>query len=372
MRICFVTTGDVESLATMKRATGMAQCLHAGGHPVGIIAWDTPNNRSRFLLESPEAEILWITANQKAGSELAEKKRLLREWKPDVVYICAFGLRNAITRFNLKNAKILIEHSELASGIPRSFISKCKELLFEFGSVIACDGLLCASRYLEGHFGRVKVRLGRKRLPLLYHPYAYNQHLSSALPDAESRIAEIKGDKKMVFYMGTLAKNYGIVDMLKGIKKLSYARQDFMFHVAGRGRHAEIAKEEAENLGVMDFVSFNGYVPECDIGTWLSLADVFLAPIYDTVQDKARCPSKVYMYIPYCKPVVTSKIGDPFELLGEDGFYFEPGDADDMADVLNRALDTELRYMHVVPENHTWEARTSQFIEWCRTNNWFV
>ena len=47
------------------------------------------------------------------------------------------------------------------------------------------------------------------------------------------------------------------------------------------------------------------------------------------------------MYLPFIKPIVTSPIGEALELLREDGFFYEPGDVDQLKDALSRALDVE-------------------------------
>lgn len=371
MRICFVTTGDIESLATIKRATGMTEPLHRAGHMVGIVAWDTPANRERFSLEAPQAEVLWVPADRSPWNERSLKRRMLNAWHPDVVYVCAFGMRNSITRFELpRSVRVIVEHSELASAIPRSAHSRRKERAFEMLSVFAADGVLCASRFLEAYFLKHAAACGRRGLPVLYHPYAYNPQTLKMEPGLQASILRRKGGKRMLLYMGTLAVNYGILDLLKGVKALSRRRDDFGFHILGRGRHADEARRLAAEMGLEGVAHFEGYVPEEALGSWLGCTDVFLAPIYDTTQDKARCPSKVYMYLPFGKPIVTSKIGDPWQLLGDDGFYFTPGDTEEMAATISQALDQSEQWAPTAfrPEEHTWECRTQQFLDWLQSH----
>ena len=58
----------------------------------------------------------------------------------------------------------------------------------------------------------------------------------------------------------------------------------------------------------------------------------------DTVQDKARCPSKLYMYLPYCKPIVTARIGEPFSVLGDKGYYYDCGSNAESDIIQNTAI----------------------------------
>lgn len=366
MRICFITTGDIESLATMKRAVGMAEPLSSEGHEVCIIGWDTANNNKHILNEAPHAEFIAIPGTLKGLKERALKLNYAKAWKPDIVYICAFGVRNSLTRFELGCAKVFVEHSELASAIPRSLLSKIQTQLLEACSVISSDGLICASRYLETHFKWLAGKLGRKKIPLFYHPYAYNRNILVPNLKVQENVEQINRGKKLILYMGTLAINYGILDILEGVKIMSAHRNDFILHVFGRGRHADKVQQMAKEMNLDEFVVFDGYVPEEDLGGWFSLSDVFLAPVYNTVQDKARCPSKVYMYLPFNKPIVSCKIGDPYDLLKNDGFYFEPSCVEDLARAMEEALEQSSSWKpkSIDAGLHSWDFRTKEFLEW--------
>ena len=56
MKICFYTTGDIKSIATMKRALGMADPLVNLGWEVFIIAMNTDENLKRIAMESSSAK----------------------------------------------------------------------------------------------------------------------------------------------------------------------------------------------------------------------------------------------------------------------------------------------------------------------------
>lgn len=372
MRICFLTTGDIQVTATMKRALGMAQPLIAAGHRVGILAWDTPANRGQLARECPDAEPLWVPGTLRAGSELVAKVRALRCWRPDVVYVCAYGIRNFVLRGWLSGGgRVVIEHSELRSAIPEIRRRRIWELCIEYASVLGADGLLCASRLLVDVYTRRARRLGR-RLPILYHPYAYSAATLVPDPGKTQRFRGLADGRKVVLYMGTLTANYGILDILTAMRRLRDLRDDFVLQVLGHGRHEVQARARTHELGLDGAVRFQGYVPEEDLASWLATADVFLSPMNDTIQDKARCPSKVYMYLPFRKPIVTCPIGDPHELLGEDGFFYPPGDAAAMATTIAAALDASgtRQPRHVDPAHHTWDFRAAEFLELAQRQGW--
>jgi len=242
MKICFITTGD---FATIKLATGMANPLIEEGHKVAIVALDSEKNRARFALECPNATILYFPKTR-VTREISCKQKLLKEWQPDLVYICAFVSRNFIHKKNGKTGKkttFVIEHSELLSAIKgnvwyRKIISYC----LEWSTVFLFDGQILASRYLENLFKNKLKKIGRKQ-PLLYSTYAYHEEVLLSNPFLSDKLKAEYAGKKVILYMGTLGLKYGFLDILKSAKILKEQRNDFVVLIMGIGKHKEIAEK---------------------------------------------------------------------------------------------------------------------------------
>jgi len=367
MRIAFVTTGDIARIATSKRAFGMAGPLSKLGYQVGLIAQDTVNNRERREIECPSADGLWFEGGSLLH-EIKAKQRLIANFAPDIVYVCSFGARNLIVPFrSYKKAIYLVEHSELLSAIKGVSIAHyAKAKIFEFASPYWFDGQVCASQYLKNYFAQAAKNLS-DRAAVLYLPYAYSDEQLTPVPaDVEELLLQYEGKVKIV-YMGTLAANYGILDILEAMHVLKNKGPDFRCIVLGDGRHAQMARERAEALGVADIVDFKGYVPDRKLPAYLSIADIFVAPIFNTTQDIARCPSKLYMYSAYNVPIVTSPFGEAKELLGENPFYFQPGNSLSMADALQRAAERTLDWSPSwVAAEQSWMERSKVFVAWVK------
>ncbi len=361
--LAFVTTGDIEKIATSKRAFGMAHPLMDLGYRVTIVLEDTPNNRIRAELEAPRAEFAWFKS-AKTFAELKAKRKILRDLAPDVVYVGSYGFRNMVAPFAPCRATYLVEHSELASAIKnRSKMRNLIDFTLEKLSTWVFDGQVCASRYLENY---IKERLGKSRQNrVIYSPYAYSH--ASLLGEGAAQVSA--SDTKKILYMGTLARNYGILDILSAFKTLSKDRDDITLVVLGSGRDADAARESAKELGIDAKVDFRGYVKEEELPSYLSQADTFVAPLFPTIQDIARCPSKMFMYLPFEKPVVTTKIGEAEEFFGEEyEFYFEPGSADGMAQKLELAVYGSDNWSPGwIAADHEWTARAATFDDWLKS-----
>ena len=366
MKICFVTTGDIKDIATSKRALGLANPLIQLGWEVHISMEDAAENKLRVGFEcSPEVQIHYFN---KSGvlDEIRAKNRLIKQIHPDYVYICAFVFRNIVGIG--KSHQKLVEHSELQSAIPT--IKGLKKILtcsLEYFSIFYADGLLCASRYLEKVYTR-RSKLVCKKTPVLYFPYAFSENLCKPrsiadLPENFSRLT----DKKNFVFLGSIAANYGIFTMLEAFKLLSANQNDIRLILLGKGRHYNEAVEFVKDHKLEDSVLLPGFVAEEDIANYFSIATAFLSPMNDTVQDWARCPSKLYMYLPFQKPIITCKIGEPFEVLGDNGYYYEPGKATLLAEKVMAVFESKTNSV-LEFEKHTWFERTNEFDKWIKNN----
>lgn len=371
MKICFITLGDIKFIATMKRAIGMAGPLLSLGWEVSIIAEDSEENRKRIAMECSDAVKVYYYQRGTPAEEVKVKTSLVNQIAPDYVLFCSFSFRNRIAKSKLTvKPKILIEHSELPSGIPdNKGLRRYAMLALEYWSVWYADGLLCASKYLCNTYTKRAAQLFRKQLPVLYSPYAFNQEV---VESPRVRLKELQEDfagKTMLVYMGTLTRNYGLFTMLQAMEMVSKERSDVVLLLLGQGRHQEEAKAFVKEKQLEAQVQFMGYTPEEDLSSWFAAAHAFISPLNDTVQDWARCPSKIYMYIPFSKPVFTGPIGEPLEIFGEQGYYFNNHAPASLAVLISKLASGKLLPNMVNKEAHSWERRAVDFTAWINSND---
>ena len=84
-----------------------------------------------------------------------------------------------------------------------------------------------------------------------------------------------------------------------------------------------------------------GAVPEADLGPLLTLADVALYPMQDTLVNRAKCSAKLLDLMVLGRPIVTHRVGQQGEYLqhGESGWLVSPGDGAGLAAGAARLLD---------------------------------
>lgn len=363
-KICFITTGDIQSIATAKRALGLANPLSDLGWKVFIIMDDTHENHHRVKLECDKRTEVFFLHYTSAFDEIKKKNALLNKIKPDILYICAFVFRNIVTP-HYKCIK-LVEHSELQSKIKGISIgSKLRFTVQEYISTMYSDGLLNASQYLQQHFKKISFKFAKKNLPMLYFPYAYNKQICQI--NEKPIIPKYENDKFFVF-LGSLAENYGAFVMIKAFELIHAEYPSFHLLLLGKGPDYTKVTQYIEEKGLKAYIHAQGFVKEEEISNYFSLADAFISPMNNTIQDWARCPSKLYMYLPYQKPIITCKIGEPYETLKSKGVYFEPSSEKSLTNVLRDLAHKNNWTLDIDPLLHEWKQRANELSNWLKTN----
>lgn len=356
MHFCFLTISTFSENAMMKRVAGLAPHLITAGHRVTIVAQDAAENRDYFAPVDGANRIFLPVSG--VLSEVRQKARIVREQSPDVVYACGWGIRNLAA---LLGSITVVEHAELLSANHESSaLKRLKNFFLEWGSVVSTDGLVLASKHLLRTYRRRDVLWRAEKLRL---PYGLN------MQEGDGAAPSVKTDENLsrVLYMGSLYASYGIFDIVESVAHVAESDEPVEYVILGDGPERQEAVERARVLGVSEHIRFVGYVDEDVLDDYLSSADVFLAPLFDTVKDKARCPSKIPMYMCHRKPIVTCRVGEAPEYLGDNGFYYTPGDPQSMARQILRAskrqdpIDYDLQSM-------SWKHLAFRFLRWVKND----
>jgi len=357
MKFCFITTLHMSSHASMKRSLGMAPELIARGHAITLVMHDHPENHL-YADKMLGVECIFVPV----GGTMAErrwKSRFLAGRAFDVIVYNSLCWRNAVRkRGRCESALALMEHCELESSNKNTpLVRRLAQSVLEWWSLFAFDGHICASRYLLDLMKRRAFFFNLSRL-IFWSPYAVDSAVAEEIP-----VSAPAEERKLIFHVGTVAKNYGCLFMLDGLKALHGRRQDWYARFIGKGRDLDEARRRVDDLGLQDHVVFEGYVNEGLMRTQLAQARVFLSHLNDTEQDWARCPSKLYYYMAKGKPIVTSMVGENRVALGNSGFYYKPDDAGDFARAVEEALDAAPRWApSYTAASVTWTRRTEEFL----------
>lgn len=358
-KICFITTGNIKYIATAKRAIGMANPLQALGWDVHIIMEDVPENRHRVQLECNSSIHIHYFSSCSAFKEIQKKNAIIKKISPDYVYICAFVFRNIVSV--TKRCKKLIEHSELQSKMNKWNISNIRFYVLEYFSILYSDGILNASKYLQNLYASRSKKMRIKK-PMLYFPYAYNKDICTHT--SKNYIYKKNSEDKYFLYIGSLTSNYGCFTLIKAFEILHQKHYGLKLLLIGKGSAYNDIITYINNNHLNDFIYVPGYIEEEDIPAYFSFVDAFLSPMNNTIQDWARCPSKLYMYLPYKKPIITCRIGEPYETLGENGIYYEPSNVNSLVKTIQSMVVKDIWFLNIDATKHEWTTRANEFHQW--------
>jgi glycosyltransferase involved in cell wall biosynthesis len=115
-----------------------------------------------------------------------------------------------------------------------------------------------------------------------------------------------RGRKHLVGYVGVMGRQEGIDYLLHALRHIVkvLGREDVHFGLVGGGTSLAEMQVLAEELGVQDYVTFTGRVPDAQMLAMLNTADVCVNPdVANEMNDKSTM-NKIMEYMALGKPIV--------------------------------------------------------------------
>ena len=285
------------------------------------------------------------------------KNQFLGQGKWDLVHVCGLGFRNAINR-QRGGSLVLMDHVELESSFAQSpVLRRLAQGGLERWSRRYYPGAIGASRWLTDW-----LQLGGARR-VQHLPYGANAQMPGLDREA-ARFMETKGLGRYALYCGGLCKNYGFWTMLEAFIETAHAQPNFSATLLGRGAERDAGLRRVEALGLKERIRLPGYVPERELQLYLAGAATHVSPLHDTITDRARCPSKIPMYMMTGRPIVTCRVGEAWEYLGKLGHYYVPGDTSSLASTLIDLWRGGLGFEPYDREKFTWRSLSTRYSEY--------
>lgn len=141
------------------------------------------------------------------------------------------------------------------------------------------------------------------------------------------------GRQYLVGYVGVMGKQEGIDYLLRSVRHIVFdmQRTDIHFGLVGGGTELESLKAYAAELGVGDYVTFTGRVPDQEMLEMLNTADICVNPdVANEMNDKSTM-NKIMEYMALAKPIVQFDLTEGRLSAGESSLYANKNDEADMA-----------------------------------------
>jgi len=150
-----------------------------------------------------------------------------------------------------------------------------------------------------------------------------------------------KGRRYLVGYVGVIGKQEGVDQLLWAALHITgeLGRTDIQFGIVGGGTSLEEMKTLAEDIGISEFVTFTGRVPDAELLAMLNTADVCVNPdVANEMNDKSTM-NKIMEYMALAKPIVQFDLTEGKYTAGQASLYARKNDPVDFAVKIVQLLD---------------------------------
>jgi glycosyltransferase involved in cell wall biosynthesis len=154
-----------------------------------------------------------------------------------------------------------------------------------------------------------------------------------------------RGRRYLVGYVGVMGRQEGIDYLLQAARYIVHdlKRTDIHFGLVGGGTALQEMQELARALGVADYVTFTGRVPDAELLAMLNTADICVNPDVANAMNDISTMNKVMEYMALGKPIVQFDLTEGRFSAQQASAYARPNDAVDLALKIAELLDDPAR-----------------------------
>jgi glycosyltransferase involved in cell wall biosynthesis len=152
-----------------------------------------------------------------------------------------------------------------------------------------------------------------------------------------------RGKRHLVVYVGVMEIQDGVRLLIESIEYLVRQRgcDDTQFILIGSGSEVPTLQALVRESRLEDFVEFTGLLPHEEVGSYLSAADVCVAPDPLNALNDNCTMIKTLEYMAYGKPVVLYDLKEAHRTLGDAALYARPNDPIDFGNKIETLLESE-------------------------------
>lgn len=154
-----------------------------------------------------------------------------------------------------------------------------------------------------------------------------------------------RGRDYMVAYLGVMGKQDGVENVVRAAHHITVTKQrrDVVFTLIGDGDCREELEEMAADLGINGCIQFTGRIPDEDLLSYLSTADVCVAPDPPIPLNQMSTMNKMMEYMACGKPIVSFDLLESRRSADAAAVYVQGQDAVVLAEAVDNLLSDPVR-----------------------------
>ena len=149
------------------------------------------------------------------------------------------------------------------------------------------------------------------------------------------RDLEKKYSKEFVItYVGNTSKRRGLLTVIDSLKIIQKTIPNIKLLIIGKSSFDNVIKDKVKQNQIEKLVDFIGWIKESDIPNYLSISELGLSPLHKNIHHDTTYANKVFQYISFGCPIVSSNVIAQSELVNKYkiGVIFEDNNAFDLSD----------------------------------------
>ncbi len=149
-----------------------------------------------------------------------------------------------------------------------------------------------------------------------------------------------------ILYLGDTALRRGLITAIEAIYELRSVIKHLKLVIVGKSTTDDILKARVQELGLEDYVVFEGWQDVSLFPSYITASDICISPLYRSAQHDVAYANKLFQYMSFAKPVLVSDALAQKELVEEtkSGLIHKEKDAGDLAGkILKLYKDPDLR-----------------------------
>ena len=154
-----------------------------------------------------------------------------------------------------------------------------------------------------------------------------------------------KGRAHLVGYVGVMGEQEGLDLLLAAVRHIVEVRNrtDIQFVLVGDGSHRRTIETMAGDMGLSDYVTFTGRVPDAELISALASSDVCVNPDSPGVLNDKSTMNKIIEYMAIRKPIVQFDLTEGRFSAQGSSLYATPGDTADFGEKILELIDDPAR-----------------------------
>ena len=151
--------------------------------------------------------------------------------------------------------------------------------------------------------------------------------------------------KAVLVYVGMIGFQDGVDYLVRALHHLVYTvgRRDLLCYVVGDGAALPSVRWLASRLGLDNYLTFTGWAESCQVGSYLGVADVCLAPEPSNAINDRSTMIKIVEYMAAGKPIVAFDLPEHRVSAAGAAVYVRPNDETEFARQIALLMDSPSR-----------------------------